>query len=124
MPESPLLLRTLTLRASLLVMTFGATALGEPELAAMQLAMTIWTFLAFALDAIAIAAQALTGRHLGAGDDAATRAITGRMLRWGLRSGVATGLALAAASPLLGPLFTPDPRGARPAAPGALARRG
>jgi Na+-driven multidrug efflux pump len=30
------------------------------------------------------------------------------MVRWGLWSGVVTGLALAAASPLLGPLFTPD----------------
>ena len=40
-----------------------------------QLALTIWTFLAFALDAIAIAAQALTGRSLGAGDLAGTRAV-------------------------------------------------
>jgi Na+-driven multidrug efflux pump len=74
----------------------------------MQVAMTIWTFLAFALDAIAIAAQALTGRHLGAGDAARTRVVTRRMLRWGLWSGVVTGLALAALSPVLGRLFTPD----------------
>lgn len=105
----PLLLRTLTLRASLLVMTYGATSLGPGDLAAMQVAMTIWTFLAFALDAIAIAAQALTGRHLGAGDAERTRAVTARMLRWGIWSGVVTGLALAAASPVLGRLFTPDP---------------
>ncbi len=80
----PLLLRTLTLRARLLVMTYGATALGDADLAAMQVAMTIWTFLAFALDAIAIAAQAITGRYLGAGDADGTRAITRRMVRWGL----------------------------------------
>jgi putative MATE family efflux protein len=104
----PLLLRTVTLRASLLVMTYGATTLGETELAAMQIAMTLWTFLAFALDAIAIAAQAITGRSLGAGDRAGTRAITGRMLRWGVVSGFVTGAVLAATSPVLGPLFTDD----------------
>ena len=31
------------------------------------------------------------------------------MVRWGVVGGVATGLLLAAASPLLGPLFTTDP---------------
>lgn len=104
----PLLLRTVTLRAGLLVMTFGATTLGSDDLAAMTIAMTIWTFLAYSLDAIAIAAQALTGRYLGAGDAVATREITGRMLRWGLVSGVVTGLLLAVAAPYAGALFTPD----------------
>jgi Na+-driven multidrug efflux pump len=106
----PLLLRTVTLRASLLVMTYGATTLGEHPLAAMQVAMTIWSFLAFTLDAIAIAAQAITGRYLGAGDAAGTRAVTRRMLRWGLVSGVATGAGLAACSPVLGRLFSTDER--------------
>ncbi|MET3961976.1 putative MATE family efflux protein [Marmoricola sp. OAE513] len=104
----PLLLRTVTLRASLLVMTYGATTLGEADLAAMQIALTVWTFLAFTLDAIAIAAQALTGRHLGAGDLDATRTVTRRMLRWGLVTGIATGILLAAGSPVLGHLFTGD----------------
>lgn len=111
----PLLVRTLTLRASLLVTTYavvltaGAASGGDAvPIAAHQLAMTLWGFLAFVLDAVAIAAQAITGRYLGAGDVAATRAVTDRMLRWGVVSGVATGLLLAAASPWLGRLFTPD----------------
>lgn len=104
----PLLLRTVTLRASLLVMTYAATTLGARPLAGMQVAMTIWSFLAFTLDAIAIAAQAITGRYLGAGDVAGTRAVTRRMLRWGLVSGVTTGAGLAVAAPFLGPLFTGD----------------
>jgi putative MATE family efflux protein len=104
----PLLLRTLTLRAALLVMTYGATTLGDADLAAMQVAMTIWTFLAFALDAIAIAAQAITGRYLGAGDADGTRAITRRMVRWGVLGGIVTGLLLAATASWLGPLFTRD----------------
>lgn len=110
----PLVVRTLTLRAALLVTTWAVTlgavdATGQTvDVATHQIAFTLWTFLAFVLDAIAIAAQALTGRSLGAGDVEGTRAMTRTMVRWGLWSGVVTGAALAAASPLLGPLFTPD----------------
>ena len=104
-----LVIRTLTLRAALLVSTYAATHTGgDADLATHQLAMTVWTFLAFALDAIAIAAQAITGRFLGAGDVDGTRRITRRMIQWGLVSGVVTGLGLAAVSPLLGHAFTSD----------------
>ncbi len=105
----PLILRTLMLRASLLVMTYAAARLGDADLATMQLALTIWTFLAFTLDAVAIAAQAITGRYLGAGDAEGAREVTRRMERWGWASGVVTGAALAALSPVLGGLFTSDP---------------
>ena len=105
----PLIMRTLMLRASLLLMTYAAAGLGDADLATMQLALTIWTFLAFVLDAVAIAAQAITGRYLGAGDAPGTRAVTGRMERWGWLSGIVTGLALAVVSPFLGHLFTSDP---------------
>jgi putative MATE family efflux protein len=103
-----LVVRTLTLRASLLVMTYGAATLGAASVATHQLAITLWTFLAFTLDAIAIAAQAITGRSLGAGDVTGTRAITHRMVQWGLLSGVVTGVGLAAVSPVVGFLFTGD----------------
>ncbi|CAN5294210.1 MATE family efflux transporter [soil metagenome] len=104
-----LVIRTLTLRASLLLMTYGAATIGATATATQQLAMTLWTFLAFTLDAIAIAAQAITGRFLGAGDLDMTRQVTDRMVRWGLVSGVATGIGLAATAPILGPLFSSDP---------------
>ncbi len=109
----PLLIRTLTLRAALLV-TALAVSRGTSDgvtvsVATHQLAMTIWTFLAFVLDAVAIAAQALTGRSLGSGEREATRAITRRMVQWGVWSGVVTGVGLALASPWLGNLFTSDP---------------
>lgn len=109
-----LVIRTLTLRAALLVTTYavtiGATTARDQEvdLATHQLALTIWTFLAFGLDAIAIAAQAITGRYLGAGDVEGTRAVTRRMVRWGLVSGLVTGVLLVAVSPVLGHLFTGD----------------
>lgn len=110
----PLVIRTLTLRAALLVTTYavilGATGTRgqEVDLATHQLAMTLWTFLAFVLDAIAIAAQAITGRYLGAGDVAGTRTVTSRMVRWGVVAGVVTAVLLAVASPVLGALFTDD----------------
>src|SRR5690606_36670658 len=54
----PLLVRTLALRAVLLLTTWVAAGLGEPQLAAHQVAITVWSSLAFALDALAIAGQA------------------------------------------------------------------
>ncbi|WP_030483678.1 MATE family efflux transporter [Nocardioides aequoreus] len=105
----PLIVRTLLLRASLLVMTYAAARSGDAELATMQLALTLWTFLAFVLDAVAIAAQALTGRYLGAADVDGTRAVTRRMEQWGWGSGLVTGLLVAAAAPVVGHLFTSDP---------------
>jgi MATE family, multidrug efflux pump len=109
-----LVVRTLTLRASLLVTTYavivGTSVADRPaSLAAHQVAITLWGFLAFVLDAIAIAAQAITGRYLGAGDVAGTRAVTSRMVQWGVVGGVVCGVLLAAASPFLGPLFSSDP---------------
>jgi putative MATE family efflux protein len=109
-----LVIRTLTLRAALLVTTYAVTigADGPDQrvgLATHQIAITLWTFLAFVLDAIAIAAQAITGRYLGAGDVAGTREVTRRMVQWGAVGGVASAVLLAAASPFLGVLFTPDP---------------
>ncbi len=107
----PLVVRTVTLRASLLLGTWAvllSSSESDVSMATHQIAITIWSFLAFALDAIAIAAQALTGRSLGAGDADGTRAITRRMVRWGVWSGVVTAAGLAVVSPFVGILFTGD----------------
>ncbi|MGJ9411943.1 MATE family efflux transporter [Aeromicrobium sp. CF4.19] len=104
----PLLARTATLRTALLLATTLAAQLGDAPLAAHQVATTLVSFLAFAMDAIAIAGQTLTGRTLGAGDAAGTRALTRRMIGWGIGSGVVAGALLAALAPFLGPWFTPD----------------
>ena len=90
-------------------MTWGAAELGTTSTATHQLAMTVWTFLAFALDAVAIAAQTLVGGALGSGDRDLVRRLTRRMIRIGLVSGVVTGILLALAAPVLGPLFSSDP---------------
>src|SRR5690606_5862102 len=100
-----LLVRTACLRVVLLVAAVTATAMGDAAIAAHAIAFQIWTLLAFALDAIAIAGQAITGRTLGAGDVAATRAATRRMVMWGIGSGVVFGLGVIALRPLVPGLF-------------------
>lgn len=104
-----LMLRTLSLRVGILATVWVATDLGAPTLAAHQLVFTLFTFMAFALDALAIAAQALIGKELGAGNAATARAMTRLMTRWGMLFGVATGVVLAVAAPHIGALFTSNP---------------
>jgi putative MATE family efflux protein len=106
----PLLVRTLALRAVLLLTTWVAASLGDVTLAAHQVAMTIWSFLAFALDALAIAAQAIVGRALGAGDRQGVREAMATMTRWGVWGGLGLGLAVVALHGVIPPLFTPDPQ--------------
>ncbi|MBN9214963.1 MAG: MATE family efflux transporter [Microbacterium sp. SCN 70-200] len=101
-----LFLRTVSLRAALLTTVFVATGLGTDELAGWQVAFTIFSTAAFALDALAIAAQALIGRGLGAGDEAFVRRVLGRTVAWGAWFGVLVGGVIAAASGVIGLLFT------------------
>ncbi len=105
----PLLIRTLALRAVLVLTAWVAAAMGELPLAAHQVALTIWVFLTFVLDALAIAAQAMTGRALGAGDLAGARAATTLMVRWGALSGGVLLVVVILARPWLPGLFTNDP---------------
>lgn len=105
----PLFVRTVTLRAALVLATLVAAGLGDAPLAAHQIATAIVTFLAFALDALAIAAQTLTGQSLGAGDAKRTRDLTRRVIGWGFVSGVALAVVVAVASPWIARAFTTDP---------------
>ncbi|MEU9118645.1 MATE family efflux transporter [Streptomyces sp. NPDC048506] len=105
----PLLVRTLSLRAVLMIATAIAARLGDAEVAAHQIVLTLWSLLAFALDAIAIAGQAIIGRYLGAGDTGGARAACRRMVQWGIASGLVLGVLVALARPLFIPLFTSDP---------------
>lgn len=105
----PLMVRTLSLRAILMIATAVAAGLGDKEIAAHQIAMTVLLFIAFALDSIAIAGQAIIGRYLGASDVPGTRAATRRMIEWGVGAGVVLGVLVVVARPLYVPLFSPDP---------------
>jgi putative MATE family efflux protein len=104
-----LFVRTLALQAVLVVTTAVAARLGNAAIAAHQIAFRIWILLAFALDAIAIAAQAITGRDLGAGDVVGTRAAARRLMAWGAGYGVVFGGLVLAVRPLLPGLFGVSP---------------
>ncbi|MFI1103291.1 MATE family efflux transporter [Streptomyces melanogenes] len=104
----PLLVRTLSLRAVLVIATAVAARLGDADIAAHQIILSLWSLLAFALDAIAIAGQAIIGRYLGAEDTEGARQACRRMVEWGIAAGVVLGLLVAVARPLFIPLFTGD----------------
>lgn len=104
-----LFVRTVSLRLALLATIAVATALGTEELAGWQIAFTIFSTAAFALDALAIAAQALIGKGLGAGDEPFVRRVLGRTLAWGAWFGVVVGGVIAALSAVIGLVFTGDP---------------
>ncbi|MFF4588472.1 MATE family efflux transporter [Streptomyces sp. NPDC001388] len=104
----PLLVRTLSLRAILMITTAVAARLGDTDIAAHQIALSLWSLLAFALDAIAIAGQAIIGRYLGAGDAQGAREACRRMVQWGIAVGLVLGLLVIVARPAFLPLFTSD----------------
>ncbi|WP_078662578.1 MATE family efflux transporter [Streptomyces bicolor] len=104
----PLLVRTLSLRAILMIATAVAARLGDADIAAHQIILSLWSLLAFALDAIAIAGQAIIGRYLGANDAEGARAACRRMVEWGIAAGVALGLLVVISRPAFLPLFTSD----------------
>lgn len=101
-----LLVRTAALRAALVLATVVATGIGTAELAGFHVVLTVFSTMAFALDALAIAAQALVGKGLGASDVEFVRAVLRRCLLWGVGGGAVLALVLAAASPAAGLLFT------------------
>ncbi|MGS0562398.1 MULTISPECIES: MATE family efflux transporter [Microbacterium] len=103
-----LFLRTVSLRVALLATVGIATGIGTDELAGWQIVFTIFSAAAFALDALAIAAQALIGKELGAGDERQVHRVLARTVAWGAWFGVIVGGLIAALSGVLGIVFTGD----------------
>lgn len=85
-----------------------ASRFGAASLAAHQIGLQLWMFASMALDAVAIAAQALIGADLGAGDGARARR-TARRIGWiGLGYGSVFSLVILAGASVLPSLFSPD----------------
>lgn len=101
-------LRTATMRVAIVATVIVATGMGPETLAAHQVAFTFFSTLAFVLDALAIAAQALIGRELGASRAAAARRMTRTMIWWALAFGAVVGVLTAVLSPWVPWLFTQD----------------
>ncbi|MGY0232471.1 MATE family efflux transporter [Longispora urticae] len=91
------------LSAAAVTARFGAAAL-----AAHQIALQLWMFCAFALDALAIAAQSLVGADLGAGRAAEARRTAARITRIGAGCGVALAGFIGVGAWWLPQVFTTD----------------
>lgn len=110
-----LMVRAACLRIALLATVFVVTSQGEKNLAAYQLTMAFFNLLAFALDALAIAAQALLGKEMGVQDlstrqgQGAVVQLKNRLVRWSLAFGLVTALVCPAVGFGLAWVFTPDP---------------
>ncbi len=104
-----LVVRTASLLAGFLTATAVAARISDAAVAAHQIAFQIWLFTALTLDAIAIAAQAILAKDLGAGNPVAARTASGRMVQWGLMMGGALALVILVLRPWLSSAFTADP---------------
>lgn len=104
-----LALRSGALLAVFTMATAVAARVADAAVAAHQVIFQVWLFLALALDALAIAAQALVGRLLGSGDRSAARAVADRLLMVGATVGFGFAGLLAVASPWLPGWFSDDP---------------
>ena len=88
----------------------GLARLGNAELAAYHVTVTLFFALALALDAVAIAGQALLGKSLGSGDVDGSRVITRRIVWWSVWLGVALALVILALRPFLPGWYGDDAR--------------
>lgn len=105
-----LLFRTGALVGTMTLATAVATRIGVVEVAAHQIAVQLWLFMALVVDALAVAGQALVSKQLGEGDDAEALSVANRLLVLGLGAGILLGLSFAALSPFLPVLFSDDPK--------------
>jgi putative MATE family efflux protein len=103
-----LLVRNISLRAALIILVFIATSMGTTELAAIQVAQSIFFALALALDSLAIAGQAMIGLELGARNAEAVAAINRRLCLWGIVFGLVVGVILFAGSGIIPRAFASD----------------
>lgn len=103
-----LFVRTGSLLGALAVATSIASRIGTTSVAAHQIAFQLWSLLALTLDALAIAAQAMVGRMLGANEAAEARAVSRRLLRVGVAVGLVSAAVVVLVSPVVGRIFTSD----------------
>lgn len=103
-----LIVRSLAFQACFVSAAAVAARFGAAALGAHQIVLQLWTFLALVLDSLAIAAQALVGAALGAGDTGQARAVAARVTVFSAAAAGVLAALLAAGSTLLPGLFTGD----------------
>jgi MATE family multidrug resistance protein len=104
----PMMIRSAALLFAISATTVAASRISTQAVAAHQIAMQVWLFLSFVLDSFAIAAMAMIGTDLGAGDTRAARAVGNRLLALGFMAGLGLSLLLLVSAPFVGSIFTSD----------------
>ena len=100
--------RTASLLAAFTLAGAVIARFGDASLAAHQVAFQLWIFLAFVLDALAIAGQVLVGRGLGAGDSERAYAASVRMIWLSVYAGILFAAVILALQGVLPYVFTSD----------------
>lgn len=105
--------RHLVLRVVSMLAVFGsATAIAAridpPTLAAHQVVMSLFLFLALTLDALAVPAQTLVAEDLGRADADGARHLAGRAVRLSVLTGLCLAALVAVTAPLVPWVFTGD----------------
>ena len=103
-----LILRTAALVGTMTLATAVAARVGVTAVAAHQVAAQLWLFMALVVDALAVAAQALVAKHLGAEAPARARLVANRLVGWGLLLGCGLGIGFGLLRPVLPGFFTDD----------------
>lgn len=103
-----LVLRSLGFQVCFLSAAAVAARFGAASVAAHQVVLQLWNFVALVLDSLAIAAQALVGAALGSGSTAAAHRLAWRVTRWSVLFGVALGVLFAGVHTVLPRVFTSD----------------
>jgi putative MATE family efflux protein len=103
-----LVARSLAFQVCFLSAAAVAARFGPASVAAHQVVLQLWNFMALVLDAVAIAAQSLVGAALGGGGADRARALARQVTRYGLVLGVGFGALFAALVGVLPPVFTSD----------------
>ena len=103
-----LLTRSLAFQACFLSAAAVAARFGASTLAAHQIVLQLWFFMALVLDAVAIAAQSLVWAALGGGDVRRARGLARQVGGYGLALGAAFGVLFAALHAVLPRVFTTD----------------
>ncbi len=101
-------IRTIALEGTFLSATAVASRLGPEQVAAHLITIQLWYFLALTLDAFAIAAQALVGELLGAGEVESAKATARRLCELGAMVGAVFGAIILAGWRVIPRLFTDD----------------
>ncbi|WIM88326.1 MATE family efflux transporter [Candidatus Mycobacterium wuenschmannii] len=103
-----LLVRTLAFQACFVSAAAVAARFGAAAVAAHQVVLQLWNFLALVLDSLAIAAQALVGAALGAGDAPLAISTARRVTVWSAVAASGLAAVFAAGAGVLPRLFTDD----------------